>query len=88
MKLTREGRAMEHALLPCSENSMEVCVAGLERRATTDRFVVSSKERTSFMTDAALAADDLKRQLVIVDPDDPNVPHLGLVALRFSGSVS
>ena len=40
------------------------------------------------MTDAALAADDLKRQLVIVDPDDPNVPHLGLVALRFSGSVS
>ena len=31
------------------------------------------------MTDANLAADDLKRQLVIVDPDDPNVPHLGLV---------
>ena len=31
------------------------------------------------MTDATLPADDLKRQLVIVDPDDPNVPHLGLV---------
>jgi hypothetical protein len=56
-----------------------VCVAGFERQATTDRFVVSLKERTSFMTDATIPTDDLKRQLVIIDPDDPNVLHLGLV---------
>ena len=31
------------------------------------------------MANATLPADDLKRQLVKVDPDDPNVPHFGLV---------
>src|SRR5215831_15552599 len=30
------------------------------------------------MANATLPADDLKRQLVKVDPDDPNVPHFGL----------
>jgi len=31
------------------------------------------------MNEAMLPADDAKRQLVIADPDDPNVPHIGLV---------
>lgn len=31
------------------------------------------------MSESILPADDLKRQLVIADPDDMNLPHIGLV---------
>jgi quercetin dioxygenase-like cupin family protein len=30
------------------------------------------------MSEAILPADDLKRHLLIADPDDPNMPHIGL----------
>src|SRR6476660_8229544 len=36
-------------------------------------------QRNNVMSEAILPADDSKRQLVIADPDDPNMPHIGLV---------
>src|SRR5690348_4000291 len=41
--------------------------------------MASSVQSNNVMSEAILPPDDPKRQLVIVDPDGPNVPRIGLI---------